>query len=212
MHQLLEHALGNNTQETKDKIAESIVTKLKNNPSEILNTLYFLRLNNSQPSVKLNLDLKNEKYKLNKFEQGLIKTIFAGNNKQTVFKKVKALEACLKEESLLLPLNEFLLGNPKELEAFLLEVYNFTSIIGIDSNIGNKQEYKDHLNSFNQSIIKEHKNTRKELEISDYAKILNAKKEGSKLSLFEDAIYSGNSKERIPFSEKKDFQEQKLEN
>ena len=60
----------------------------------ILETLYFLRLNNSQPKVKFDLNLKKniKQHNLSKFEKDLIRVIFSGDNKQLIFKKYQALK------------------------------------------------------------------------------------------------------------------------
>ena len=205
-NKLLKRELGENAQKTKDEIIEQIMSRVKNNPITALDTLYFLRLNNSQPKVKLDLDLnKNiKKYGLNTFEKNLIKTIFSGDNKQTVFKKTLALKTCLENESLRMPLEEFLTkASPKDQEQFLLEIYEFTKFKTINPNIVKENKYHSLLNQINKSYIEEGSQEQENLEISDYIKVLGKKK-------FEEILFNDTGDSRTKLTETERLE--KLEN
>ena len=203
---LLKREFGVNPQKTKDKIVDEIMLKLINKPSEALETLYYLRLNNSKPDVKLDLELnKNiKKYKLDKFERALVKTIFSGDNKQMILKKYQALKLCLEEESLRLPLKEYLFNADKEeLDSFLVKVYNFSKLKDMNSDIIIQPEYQSLLEAFNRSSLDKPRliEDSVELKVSDYARILNQKDKVTGRNQFIEAIYSDTGSSRINLEE-----------
>ena len=188
--ELIDKAFEERGEDFRDRISENIVNKLKENPLDILETLYFLRLNHSQPNYTLDLDLK--KYKLDEFNKKLIKTIFAGGNKSIIFQKYKAIQACMEQEDLMLPFKEFLLkASTDELNEFLIKVYKFNYYQ--DFNQAKNESNIDYSN-LRRSLIVSDINQRHGIQqdskpiVSDYIKVLGKKTLGQ-------IIYSERSKD-----------------
>ena len=151
-YDLLQRELGTEAEDTKNKLSEKIIKELKNNPTDILETLYFLRLNNSQKNHKLALNLRKKALAegLDDFSLAILRNIFAGDNKQMIFKKYKGIKACLDNVELTLALKEFLLkSNPENIQVFLEEVYDFTKYKDLNFEITKKAEYQ----SFAKALI-----------------------------------------------------------
>ena len=153
---------------------------MKKEPKEILETLYYLRLNSSQPKFKLDLNLKQKakELALTDFEKSLIKMIFSGDNKKLVLDKQQALETCFHEISLTLPLKEFLTKtDPNKLSSFLKEIFSVNKYEELNPEIVHDPEYRKLIESFNRSdLIKKENdfNTGKDdLKLADYGRILN---------------------------------------
>ena len=155
-YDLLERELGSDSEKTKNKISSKILQTLKDKPSQILETLYFLRLNNSQKHHKLSLNLKKNALKagLDDFSLAILRNIFSGDSKQMILKKYKGIKASLENMELILPLKEFLLkAKPENLDSFLEEVYNFSNYKDLNPDIVSKATYKNLANSLISSEI-----------------------------------------------------------